>query len=611
VFRSRSRPSRPLLLLIVLGVLLAVVGVTATAQAVMVSAYASTSTLEAFVQGDIATIRGVAQDRLTPDLADPAAPPGASSAVASAVLAALVSKGQLLQIELRRPDGAIVAASDTSVVGSTVAPSADFGAAVGSGSVQVAIVPEAAAEAAGSGLASATVLREYLPISAGGRVILVAALWRDAVPLLGGLDQLRTDVVLVTLTAALIAAGVLVLVFRSAQGRLSRQAQALVESSRRDALTGLLNHGSLVGLLAEQVERARDEGAGFELALVDVDNFRLLNDAHGHRLGDRALLAVTAALRGQLAADDLVGRYGPDEFLVVGPVGRLGEVLRAIEALRSTLAATTLDLESGEQLPMTISAGVCAFPEHGASATSLLSVASRTLEEARAGGGDAIRVATAEESSGASAASSFDVLKGLVLAIDTKDRYTKRHSEDVSRYAAFIAEQLGLDAELIRTIRVAGLLHDVGKIGIPDEILRKPGRLTADETTVIQQHVALGDMIVRELPDLETVRAAIRHHHERWDGKGYLAGLAGADIPVVARILAVADAFSAMTTSRPYRKALPVAEAMRRLGDAAGSQLDESLVATFLRGIETAAEPPLPGIEVAPATLWTPLRRAA
>ena len=141
----------------------------------------------------------------------------------------------------------------------------------------------------------------------------------------------------------------------------------------------------------------------------------------------------------------------------------------------------------------------------------------------------------------------------------------------------------------------AGRLHDIGKIGIPDKILRKPAALTEQEYETVKQHVALGDLIVRDLPDLAEIRAGIRHHHERWDGKGYLHHLAGEDIPEVARILAVCDAFSAMTTTRPYRKALSVDEALTRLEDAAGSQLDERLVIAFVTGIRTVATAPLPG----------------
>jgi HD-GYP domain-containing protein (c-di-GMP phosphodiesterase class II) len=229
---------------------------------------------------------------------------------------------------------------------------------------------------------------------------------------------------------------------------------------------------------------------------------------------------------------------------------------------------------------------------------------STPLASAQASGGDAIQVAGTDTEQGSSSAG-FDILQGLVIAVDTKDRYTKRHSEDVSRYASFLAVRLGVEADLLRSIRVAGLLHDVGKIGIPDQILRKPGKLTEAEYAIVKQHVALGDMIVRDLPDIETIRAGIRHHHERWDGAGYLTGLEGEGIPLIARLLAVGDAFSAMTTTRPYRKALGIREALRRLEDASGSQLDERLVRLFVSGIETAEDAPLPGMDRA-AALWTP-----
>jgi putative nucleotidyltransferase with HDIG domain len=236
--------------------------------------------------------------------------------------------------------------------------------------------------------------------------------------------------------------------------------------------------------------------------------------------------------------------------------------------------------------------------------TELLSVVALTLAEAKASGGDAVRVAghlpqeTAESQS-------FDILQGLVFAVDTKDRYTKLHSEDVSRYATFLASRLGLDPSFVETVRTAGLLHDIGKIGIPDTILRKPGRLTADEQGIVKQHVALGDSIVRNLENTELIRAGIRHHHERWDGRGYLHALASDDIPLIARILAVADAYSAMTTSRPYRKALSVEESLIRLADAAGTQLDESLVAVFITGIEQVPDAPMPGV-VKGVPLWVP-----
>jgi putative nucleotidyltransferase with HDIG domain len=280
-----------------------------------------------------------------------------------------------------------------------------------------------------------------------------------------------------------------------------------------------------------------------------------------------------------------------------------------IEHLRAELGEVEMIVEDADPLPLTISAGIATYPTHADAATSLLSAAATALGAARTSGGNTVRMADADPDNAVGAAT-FDVFQGLVLAINTKDRYTKRHSEDVARYAVFMARRVGLDEAFIETLRVAGLLHDVGKIGIPDPILRKPGRLTAAEYGILKQHVALGDSIVRDLPNIDVVRDGIRHHHERWDGKGYLDGLDGEAIPLVARILAIADAFSAMTTTRPYRKALSVTEAMRRLGDGAGSQLDEGLVTAFIEGMETAPDAPIPGSDPAPL-LWTPAARIA
>jgi diguanylate cyclase (GGDEF)-like protein len=391
-------------------------------------------------------------------------------------------------------------------------------------------------------------------------------------------------------------------VFRAAQARLSRQHAQLLEATRSDALTGLLNHGAVVALLADEVEAARDAEGRIGVALVDVDNFRLLNDTHGYDAADHVLLRVAELVQRE-GAGGRVARYGPDEFIVIQPGAGVAEVEAAIRHLRVGLEAMSFQFGESEALPVSVSVGICAFPEHASSVTDLLSAATVALSEAKASGGDSVRVAQVGEEERV-VSGSFDVLQGLVIAVDTKDRYTKRHSEDVARYAVFLAQRVGLDVGTQRTIHLAGLLHDVGKIGIPDVILRKPSKLTAEEFGMFQQHVALGDAIVRDVPNVELVRAGIRHHHERWDGNGYLDGLVGAEIPEIARVLAVADAFSAMTTTRPYRKALALTEALKRLGDAAGTQLQEDLVAAFITGIETAPDAPLPGEE--PTQLWRP-----
>jgi diguanylate cyclase (GGDEF)-like protein len=590
--------------MLVFGAFLAVVGITAAAQAVMVSLHFSTGTLNAVVSSDSATVRALLNDAVR--LRD--LHPGAKLAATDQErletrLARLTRPGEIVRVELRRLDGTLVAASQSGLGGLT-APSSDEAVRAAGGEVSAAIVPVAAAGAGPGDLGAATVLREFLPIRAGGQVRAVVGIWRDAAPILARIDGVRRDIVAVVLSAAAIVAMLLFLIFRSAQGRLTRQTTALVEATRRDPLTGTLNHGALVAHLAQEIEQLRDAGTPLGVALVDVDNFRLLNENHGHRAGDEAIMRVVGQPRRLLPADIVMGRYGPDEVLLIAASGSIADLEPALERLRAALADMSLEFDASERLPLTVSAGVCTYPLHGESVTLLLAAAARTLEEAKASGGDAVRVAGAVAPD-EPIASAFDVLQGLVRAVDTKDRYTKRHSEDVSRYGVFLAQRLALEPELVETIRIAGLLHDVGKIGIPDQVLRKPGKLTAAEYEVVKQHVALGDMIVRDVPDTELVRAGIRHHHERWDGDGYLDRLEGEQIPLIARILAVGDAFSAMTTTRPYRKALDVREALKRLEDAAGTQLDERLVRTFVDGIESVEDAPLPGAPTLPA-LWTP-----
>jgi diguanylate cyclase (GGDEF)-like protein len=612
MFGTRARAPRPVLLILVYGAFLAIVGAAATAQSVLLGAHFSTATLTGLVGSDAATIRAFVNAYVEPEQLSPTSPPSATEVASlEAQLATLPRPGEILRVELRRLDGMIVAASEPGLGGMAAPTAGEFGAALG-GTPQAAIGPAADAAAGPGTLASPTILREFLPLSVEGQVHGVVGIWRDAVPILERLDGMRREIVIVTLAAALVAAALLFLVFRSAQARLTRQTAALLESTRRDPLTDTLNHGSLVGLLAQEIERSRDDQRPIGIALIDIDNFRLLNDNHGHEAGDLALVTVAETLKGHVPVGMEIGRYGPDEFLLVASPSAVYELEPAVDRLRTDLVDLSLRFAETERLPITVSVGIATYPEHATSVTSLLAVAAGVLEEARASGGDTVRhAADRVDEDDAGVSSSFDVLQGLVIAVDTKDRYTKRHSEDVARYATFLAGRLGMPPEEIRTLGVAGLLHDIGKIGIPDQVLRKPGKLTESEYAVVKQHVALGDMIVRDLPDIAVVRAGIRYHHERWDGEGYLDQLEGESIPLIARILAVADAFSAMTTTRPYRKALDVREALDRLGEAAGTQLEERLVVAFIDGIEHDADPPLPGAVGGTRGLWVPGRRVA
>ena len=607
-FGLPARVQRPVLLILVYGIFLMIVGVTATAQAVMVSAHFSTNTLSSIVSTDTTVVRAFVRSFVSPDDFKQGALPGERQAIIERQLRTLIAPETILRVEVRRPDGTVIFADDANLRGATSVPSAAFATASGGHSAVVDIVDVAASGAAGTALGTATVLREYFPLSLDGNVVGIVGVWRDAVPILAQLDQVRSNIVIVTLSAAVVAAFVLFLVFRSAQRRITRQTLALIDATRRDPLTNTLNHGSLVEAVARSVDQAREEGSSFAVALVDIDNFRLLNETYGHEAGDRALLTCVELIERELPPDISFGRYGPDELLLLAPTEEIHALGAVLERVQIALADHALQFETSERLPLTVSAGLCTFPRHGSSVTELLTTTALTLQEAKASGGDSIRFA-GEHAEPEPTSRTFDVYQGLIFAVDTKDRYTKRHSGDVARYSVFLAERMGLEPEFINTVRVAGLLHDVGKIGIPDHILRKPGTLTAAEYEIVQQHVVLGDMIVRDLPDVEAIRAGVRHHHERWDGTGYVDRLSGVDIPLIARILSVSDAFSAMTTTRPYRKALEVREALRRLEDAAGTQLDEELVVAFVYGIENVAGAPLPGVDV--PRLWTPFASVA
>ena len=596
--------------MLVYGAFLLLIGITASAQALITSAHVTASVMSSTIATDRSIIGAFVGSNLTPADLDPSTTSSARADALRSGLAALLGPSEIegsrvMRVEIRAPDGTVVLTDDALRRGVVVPVTGHFGAAV-QGKVQVDLASaSAAAQSFGQLKAGSTVIEEYLPIKSHDKVMAVVAIVRNAEPLLARIDATRRDVVLLTVVAALVISFLLFFVFRAAQARLTRQTTQLIDAASHDALTGLLNHGSVVEALADAIDAARPRGGGVTVALVDVDNFHLLNETYGHAAGDHALQRL-ASLLGEHAGDaHLLGRFGPDEFLVVAPNASASHLEAMVERLRVAVGELALQFGTSERLPVTVSVGIAAFPEHASAVTDLISTAALTLAEAKSSGGDTVRVANRTTDERADARG-FDVLHGLVITVDGKDHYTKRHSEDVARYATFIARRLGLDEEFQSTIRLAGLLHDVGKIGIPDQILRKPGRLTADESLVVQQHVALGDAIVRDLPNIEVIRTGILNHHERWDGGGYLHGLGHEEIPIIARILSVADTFSAMTTTRPYRKALPLTEALKRLGDAAGTQLDEELVKIFIAGMETAPDAPLPGVPLPSSGLWTP-----
>jgi diguanylate cyclase (GGDEF)-like protein/putative nucleotidyltransferase with HDIG domain len=310
------------------------------------------------------------------------------------------------------------------------------------------------------------------------------------------------------------------------------------------------------------VERA--DGA-LSLVVLDLDDFQRVNDALGHQAGDRALVAVARRLLLATRPGDAVGRLGGDEFgwLIAADEAAAHQ---AAERLR---AAISLDPVDGVG-SLTVSAGVCDLAQAG-DAERLLALAQGALYWAKCHGRNAavryerevvVELSSAERAQRLEQAATLASIRVLARAVDAKDSSTHEHSERVAALAARLAEELGWPAERVALLRDAGLVHDVGKIGVPDAVLLKPGRLDAAEYEVVKQHAALGAAIVSDVLSDEQCDW-VRHHHERWSGQGYPAGLVGDDIPDGAQILALADAWDVMTgTERPYTQPKSEPEAL-------------------------------------------------
>jgi len=352
--------------------------------------------------------------------------------------------------------------------------------------------------------------------------------------------------------------------------------------SETDPLTGLLNRRTLQQHLQEETERARLDGSTLAIVMLDIDDFKFFNDTYGHLAGDQVIVRVARVLKRMCRRGEWIGRYGGDEFMLVLRDSSIADAERAAERLRVAQAREPFMAPDGQLIPVRLSAGISGIPASAREAAELVACADANLYESKRRGGDTVTCRDDWRPTVQASVTSFGMLESLVTAVDNKDAYTRRHSEDVTVLALAISAHLDLPPAMRDALRVAGLLHDVGKIGVPDRILRKPGGLTSEEHEVMKQHALLGESIINGIPDVETIRAAVVSHHECFDGSGYPRGLAGEEIPLLGRILAVADAYSAMITDRPYRKALNDADAIMELRLGAGTQFDPRVVDAFL-----------------------------
>jgi diguanylate cyclase (GGDEF)-like protein len=405
--------------------------------------------------------------------------------------------------------------------------------------------------------------------------------------------------------------------------RNARAYQSALEQAITDGLTGLKTHRYFMEALDVEWRRSTRTGRPFSVIMMDLDGFKCVNDHGGHLEGDKVLAAVAALLDAQSRQSNVVARYGGDEFALLLPETNTEQAEILAERLRATLEADHF-LRAHE---VTASLGIATFPDHGPTQGEILRVADSGMYLAKHHSGNCVKLALSPKpgdverdegllayldvavkrmfSADPGAVSQYqhkfermlrgpdgespsllDMIACLAYAVEAKDPHMKGHSQAVSRWAAQIAMQLGLSEAEIEDIRLAGIVHDVGKIHVPDPVLLKPTLLTAEEYEIVKSHAAWSAKILEPLKVM-AIERIVRHHHESFDGQGYPACLRGEQIPLGARILTVADAFHAMVTGRAYRNARTPEEALAELRRCRGTQFDPLVVDAFLRSIQS------------------------
>ena len=405
----------------------------------------------------------------------------------------------------------------------------------------------------------------------------------------------RTVSIAVALGLVLLAlyAAIVVRYGRRLDAARAAEVERLAEIAITDPLTGLRNHRAFQEDVVRELQRVSRTGIPVALVLLDVDDLKVVNDTLGHQAGDERLQALADAIRATGRAADAAYRVGGDEFAVILPDARAWGALEFVQRLRAATQAS-----AGFTVTAGISEALALRPKDDLIREADLALigAKRIHQDAAIFGPDMA------PHDGAAAADdehhTRTLSSALARAVDAKDSYTRSHCQTVSQLCGLVGAELGFDGERLTRLRLAGLLHDVGKIGVPDAILNKPAGLTDDEYEHMKRHSLLGYDIV-QAADMELEARWVRHHHERYDGRGYPDGLAGDAIPLEARIILVADAFEAMTSDRPYRKAPGQAFAVEELRRNAGSQFDPAVVAALTRVLERGegsawAEAPAP-----------------
>ena len=363
------------------------------------------------------------------------------------------------------------------------------------------------------------------------------------------------------------------------------------EMSMTDELTGLHNRRHFFETLDIEMNRAKRTNRPFALVMLDLDGFKEYNDKYGHTNGDSVLQTISQMLKSSIRKSDMAFRYGGDEFALILPLADAERAKKIVQRTRAKWQKASLAQSRIFGGHVGFSTGIAEYPENAESADGLIFLADAALYQAkRKGYEDKLVSELRTLSTDIMDVATQDQVYALAATVDARDPYTYGHSQRVAEIAMSIGKQIGMSPEDLDKLHAAALLHDIGKVGVPDAILTKMGKPTPEEWDVIKKHCAEGARIVSYVKELSTLVPIILHHHEWYDGSGYPGGLKGMDIPPGARITGVADAYDTMVTKRPYRDVISPKEACGELKRYARVQFDPIIVDVWCKLVDKASK---------------------